>query len=389
MRENETDQDADLNVATTLATWLEDRDSERQAWKKVSSLMALFRAQRWTSHLQARIGIALEKVDIETDPSLSTLTAKDTVRFRFRTGLKTPEDDSSSGDFSDQMPSLIAAWHDHNIVEDPEEKNPYGQFLWCLKDTEPGARMFVWEATSGRGIVGVVTFGHAWFREGRQYARWGKLRLFPRPIPREQLLEDHRTRERFGANGIRALQGSPIHLKESEADAIVELLGGLEPTRLPVGRPRKGDRPEDWKRNWGLLPEQPAEKAIHLLPRLQADLGLTEPTKEQFRLPSKCRIDLVSGNTVIEVKRSVDWINGPDQIQGYMEEYGRITRTPPGRLRGILVQQNRYLVPRLCDSLATFPYPLEIWAVYMDPCQDGKWQAECLLRHAGFRRPRS
>jgi len=64
-------------ACTKIQEWLESRESERTAWKRVSSLAALFGAKRLTSSVKNRITSALLHIGIRLEPPLSGLGLPD------------------------------------------------------------------------------------------------------------------------------------------------------------------------------------------------------------------------------------------------------------------------------------------------------------------------
>lgn len=370
----------DQTTVEKIRDWLESRASERVAWKRISSLMSAFSAKRWTSSLKLRMNSAFSEFGILADPPLETLGPKDTVYLSLRKlaeSLDDPQEDDGFAEESDVLPNQIAAWHQQNIGDDdPDDHEFRGQYLQCLKATAKGDRQFVWEGTSGRGIVGVVTYGEPLIQEGNRYARWGRCQLFPKPIPPEKLLSHPATSNRFGKNGIRALQGGPIRLAEQEAKAISKLVGGLKRTRLPMDEPADWENLGHWTGKDGLAAETIAENAICTLPHLQRALGLRGTAEKQVRLGAG-RADIVCGNVIIELKRAVTTNNGPDQIEGYLEHVSAERKTGKKNLRGILVQQSKFAGAGMKQRLANSPFRLELWAVFEN--QEGEWETTQLL----------
>ena len=370
----------DLAIAASIRTWLENRQSNRTAWKKVTNLASAFGTKRLTGGVKRRMAEALGAAGITLNPPLEDLGRLDTVTFE----LESPEPegqfetDVDTG-FSDQLPGQIIAWHQQNIAEEAfsDDEPDAGEYLRCLKSTPWGARQFVWEGSSDRGIVGVVTFGDHLRNVGPVYEKWGAFTPLPSPISRAKLLAHPATRKRFDGNGIRALQGSPIHLNESEARAIMDMIGGLEPTLIPWGDPDEQDEMHHWSRPSSLPAEAFAEVGIHETPQLWRALGLKGQPCRQIHMGPYGRADLVWENTVIEVKKSVTTMNGPGQIERYLECLSGNLGLGADEVRGILIQQELTVPAGLRDRLAQSQYPIELWSVRKEA--DGRWHVRRLI----------
>jgi len=363
----------DVIAASAIREWLVTRESDRKPWKKVSSLARSFGAKRITNPLKQRISQSLREWGIELAPPLEDLGPNDTVSFCLSSGNNVshaaiPEARS----LSDRLPSQIITWDVINMGDGGSE----GQWLRCLKSTAHGDRQFIWEGSSSRGIVGIVTYSGEMRNEG-VYEGWGSFMPFAAPVSRRQLLGDARTANRFGERGIKALQGSSIRLTDEESKAIVKMLGGLEPTTVPTEDPDYDAEVFGWFRRNGLPAERFAEDAICQLPHLWEKMGLTHPPKQQVVCNSVGRLDLLSGRTVIEVKKSVTADIGPDQVERYLRYLTEKRRVGPKEVRGILVQKSCSPAPGVESRLRCSPYPLELWSVDTD--ESGVWNATRIL----------
>jgi hypothetical protein len=360
-------------AASAILEWLGTRRSDRRPWKKVSSLVQAFGAKRITTALKHRISMALRERGIELTPSLDYLESDDTVSFCI-SGANSADHVAGSEieRLSVHLPNQIITWDVINMGDGGSE----GQWLRCLKSTHPGDRQFIWEGSSSRGIVGVVTYSGEMRNEG-VYEGWGSFLPFAAPVSRRQLLGDARTANRFGERGIKGLQGSSIRLTEEESEAIVEMLGGLAPSAIPMDDPDYEAEVYGWFRRNGLPAEKFAEDAICQLPHLWETMGLTHPPKQQVVWNSIGRLDLLSGRTVIEVKKSVTADIGPDQIERYLGFLTKQKRIGPKDVRGILVQKTMQAAPGVENRLNMSPYPLELWSVDTD--EDGEWEAIRIL----------
>lgn len=127
----------------------------------------------------ALLAEALGAAGITLNPPLEDLGRLDAVTFELE--ASEPEgqcEPIADTDFSDQLPGQIIAWHQQNIAEEAFSEDETGavEYLRCLKSTPWGARQFVWEGSSDRGIVGVVTFGEHLRNVGPVYEKWGPSR---------------------------------------------------------------------------------------------------------------------------------------------------------------------------------------------------------------------
>lgn len=351
-----------------IRAWLATRESERVAWKKVSSLAQTFGLERLTTKRKQRISLAMAEAGIELEPALQELGPEDTVSFRLAERAEARLSPvAEGGTHTARLPNQIITWDPANIGEDDGTE----QWLYCLKATGRGDRQLVWEGGSKRGIVGMVTFSGQ-IRNKGVIEGWGRHESFQTPITREQLLTHPATSSRFDARGIKALQGSAIRLTEAEAAGILALMGGLPPTEIPWSEPDDAE-PVPWVARKGLPAEKFTENAILQSRALWRKMGLAEPPKQQVTWSTVGRLDLLSGNTVIEVKKSVTADNGPAQIQRYLAHLAKELRVGPREVRGLLVQKNTWAAPNVLAELAKSPYPIELWSVDKDEQQ--RWRA--------------
>ena len=86
---------------------------------------------------------ALQEVGLLLDPSLETLGPDDTVRLHQR-GETIQEVDDCPPTHSDRLPNQIITWDASNMGD----ADGTGEWLRCLKSTQPGDRQFVWEGSS-------------------------------------------------------------------------------------------------------------------------------------------------------------------------------------------------------------------------------------------------
>lgn len=351
-----------------IKAWLTNRASERTAWKKVSSLAQTFGLLRLTAKGKERISLALAEAGIELEPALQDLYPEDTVSFRWVDSTEARRSPvAEGGTTTARLPNQIITWDPANIGEDDGTE----QWLHCLKATGRGDRQLVWEGGTKRGIVGLVTFSGQTRNKG-VIEGWGRHESLATPISREQLRAHPATASRFDARGIKALQGSAIRLTEAEAEGIVALMGGLPPSEIPWSDPDDSE-PVPWVARRGLPAEKFTENVILQSRALWKKMGLAEPPKQQVTWSTVGRLDLLSGNTVIEVKKSVTADNGPAQIQRYLAHLAKELRVGPREVRGLLVQKNTWAAPNVLAELAKSPYPIELWSVDKDEQQ--RWRA--------------
>jgi hypothetical protein len=237
-------QNRDQVAAARLRAWLEARESERVAWKKVASLASTFGVKRLTTAAKQRITIALQEAGLEPQPPLDDLSQQDTVRLHLVSSCNPGNQvNRRANKYSDKLPDQLSTWQQKYMPdeEDLVGDDPAGTYLRCLKSAPHGSRQFLWEGSSKRGIVGIVTFSNHEQNEGPIYERSGLIKLFHPTVTREQLLAHPGTKERFGERGIKALQGLPIRLKPEEGGRRPpgEHLPG-EHHRFPQGRGWRG-----------------------------------------------------------------------------------------------------------------------------------------------------
>lgn len=174
----------DAMAASVILEWLGTRRSNRMPWKKVSSLAKVFGANRITTALKNRISKSLQAYGVDLAPPLDNLGPDDTVSFCISSVNKASHVASYEAEsWSVNLPSQIITWDVINMCDGGGE----GQWLRCLKSTASGDRQFIWEGSSSRGIVGIVTYSGEMRNEG-VYEGWGSFMPFTAPVSRRQLL---------------------------------------------------------------------------------------------------------------------------------------------------------------------------------------------------------
>lgn len=336
----------DLEAAARLRRWADASSAPR---KRASRIAEAFGRAKLTESARQVIDDALQACGMGTDPSMLACERNALVRLKV---VGPPI-------VSDRVPSQLVTWHQFNWTGEGDS-GPVGEWLRCLKATTSHDRQFVW---SGSAISGVVTFS-AWVRPGhRFYEGWASLTRLANPVSRETLLADPTTAPRFDANGIHALQGSPITLDAVIATAIADLAGGLPTTDIPLDEPDYSEEPILWTGLHGLSPEAHVEAAVAAHSSLWKKLGFAAPPARQRVLGAAGRVDLVSGDTVGEAKRAVTLSDGPDQIERYLAYLEHTRGRPRARLRGVLIQCSASISRAVTDRLAASPYRLELWSV--------------------------
>src|SRR6201999_3259671 len=131
------------------------------------------------------------------------------------------------------LPQQVCTWLTERSGYEPEPGEPIaseGQWLYCLKFTEPGDRQIVWQGSRGSGLVAVVDFNGEVRRrrhpeDGRpmgKYEGWGRITSLNEPISVDDVRGHHDLAGLFGGS-IQSVTG----LTAEEAEAIGELSGGL------------------------------------------------------------------------------------------------------------------------------------------------------------------
>jgi hypothetical protein len=157
----------DLAAARTIEEWCLARTSTRVAWKRVGNLASIFGFSRLTRAARQRLTVALAEKGLFLDPPLDGLSSRDIVHIHRVETLSSSLDEPIPST-SDRLPDQIIAWDVSNMGDG----DGVGEWLRCLKGTKLGDRQFIWESSSHRGIVGVVTYaGHVRHQSG--YEAWG------------------------------------------------------------------------------------------------------------------------------------------------------------------------------------------------------------------------
>lgn len=240
-----------------------------------------------------------------------------------------------------------------------------GEWLYCLKFTQPGDRQVIWSGVDGHGIIAVVDFIGAVRRRKsnpRLYEGWGRLTNLSRAVSVETAQEHPVLGRCFG----RAIQG--VQRLDSEvALAIRDCVGGMPPTA----------KFEDWEPDWDaeggnwsgerLPPELIVELIVLDDEDIARELGFrstVNPNGRKQRLRNGRYPDLWSRRGVVgEVKNQVTARWGPEQIEDYIEQCD--AQWPDHEWRGILVQGHPEMAPNAIARLRKSRYTkrIEVWSV--------------------------
>jgi hypothetical protein len=262
------------------------------------------------------------------------------------------------------LPAQAVMWNPENYVRLAREDASDGQWLYCLKYTEPGDRQIVWTGKYGDGLVAVVDFSGAVRPRpgGRLYEGWGRVTDLLSPVAAEVVL-----RHRLIAPRFRHLQ-SVSGLDKKDAQAIADLVG-----RLPLA-PGFDGHAEDWTEIGGtwagrmLDPESLAEEIVAEESEISRELGFPSTPVRQKSLSRSDRADLWCPEGVVgEVKNLVTSKWGPGQIERYLRTCDE--RWPQHEWKGVLVQGADYLSPSAERRLASsdFSDRISLWTVFEDP----------------------
>lgn len=261
------------------------------------------------------------------------------------------------------LPTQAATWLPPNYTGAGYPDIEDGEWLRCLKDTGPAERLVVWEGVAGRGLVAVVDFAtQRRAPAARAYEGWGRLQRLSPPIGPDTLASEPLLAERFLGRRARGLQGSPNRLSVEEGEAITRVAKHLPPRALPVDEPTYDEEIIFWAGDLKGPPEAVLEHDIRTTRRIWKALGFPSTPLKQRCLPSGRRPDLMASGIVADVKRRVSKIDGPAQVEGYLEELNA-TRPADGPWVGLLVHRHQDLDEATRERITASPYRLEVWAV--------------------------
>jgi len=261
------------------------------------------------------------------------------------------------------LPSQVCTWLPSRSTFDPEPGGGAsdGQWLYCLKSTDPGDRQVVWRGRSGDGFVAVVDFsGDVQPRPGG-YSGWGRITPLSRFVTIQEIDEDPVLATRFGPEaGVQNVRS----LNAKDAIAIGDLAGGYPPSPGFVGFEA------DWSQKLGvwnvpkLPPERITEEIVLDKGRLARKLGFPSNVTGQKMLANGRRPDLWCRHGVVgEVKNQITAAWGPAQIEDYIEQCDR--QWPEYNWRGVLVQGVPAMAPNAPPRLRESRYRerISVWTV--------------------------
>ncbi len=257
--------------------------------------------------------------------------------------------------------------HYHVLPGDSGE----GQFLYALKDTQPGDRQLVWEGRSERGIIAVVDFAAPVVCVAGIYYAWGVTTRLAKPVDHDQLRTDPVLAERFFGGGRQWLQGRSKRLPVAIAEAIEKLAGPLPPQRTPSGDPAHAAT-DRWFGALDIDPESVFELAVFASRALSRRIGFPSAPIAQVRISPRDRPDLLSPGVVGEVKRRIV-PKDIAQLERYLDELERSDARDDG-WRGVLIHAGE-LSPAItarADKSARSAQ-IEIWQ--LDPARRGRFKA--------------
>ncbi len=231
------------------------------------------------------------------------------------------------------LPTQICTWmHDNLLLDAPDDNQ--GQFLYALKDTQPGDRQLVWEGRSERGIIAVVDFAAPVVCVAGIYYAWGVTTRLSNPLVHDQLRTVPALADRFFGGGRHWLQGRAKRLPVEIAEAIEQLAGTFPPQRTPNGDPTHAPT----HRCFGAMdiePESVFETAVLASRALSRKIGFPSAPLAQVRISPRDRPDLFSPGVVGEVKRRI-LPKDIGQLERYLDELERSCPRDDGWL-GVLI----------------------------------------------------
>lgn len=240
-----------------------------------------------------------------------------------------------------------------------------GEWLYCLKFTEPGDRQVVWSGVDGLGIVAVVDFcGAVRPRSSNpsRYEGWGRLTYLPRAVS-VQTAQEHLVLQRCFDRSIQSVQA----IDSEVARAISQCAGGMPPAADFEGHePDWSEHGGDW-RGRRLPLEAIAERMVLDEDRVARQVGFAStvnPGGSKQRLGNGGIPDFWCAQGVVgDAKNQVNAKWGPDQLEGYIEQCD--AEWPSHRWRGVLVQGEPEMAPNALPCLRESRYAdrIEVWAV--------------------------
>jgi hypothetical protein len=260
-------------------------------------------------------------------------------------------------------PTQLGTWLPHNFAGAGEPDIEEGEWLRCLKDTGEDERLIVWEGAAGRGLVAIVDFAsQRSMAAAGVYEGWGRVQQLNPVIDRSAIASEPLLADRFLGARARGLQGSPKRLSPEEGAALARIAPALPSRALPVDEPTYDEEVIFWAGDTKGPPEAVLEHDIHTTRRLWKALGFPSAPLKQRRLPSGRRPDLIAPGVVADVKRRITRIDGPAQLENYLDELD-VTRPGDGPWRGLLIHPHRELDKATRDRIANSSHAIEAWVI--------------------------
>jgi hypothetical protein len=276
---------------------------------------------------------------------------------------------------SGPLPVQVCTWLDVRSGYDgiePEagssEERPEGEWLYCLKGTQPGDRQVIWSGVEGRGIIAVVDFDGAVRRRPdnpQRYHGWGYVTPLARAVP-VATAQVHPVLKRYFGRSIQGVES----IDAEAAEVISECADGLPPAvDLQDSQPNWADDGGVWSGE-RLPPEAIVERIVLNERQVAQKLGFRSPVNPRGRRqqlltkPNPRYPDLWSAEGVVgDAKNQVTARWGPEQLEDYIEQCD--LQWPAYRWRGVLVQGEPEMAPNAHRRLKQSRYAsrIEVWRV--------------------------
>jgi hypothetical protein len=268
------------------------------------------------------------------------------------------------------LPVQVSTWlpqrSGYGATEERDLSAGEGEWLYCLKHTQPGDRQAVWSGVHGRGIIAVVDFsGDVRPRTAgnrRLYEGWGRVTPLGTPIDVDTARHHPVLSRAFG----RPIQGVQA-LGPDVGAAIGEVAGGLPPkATFDEHAARWDEEGGDWSGH--RIPPEAIVEAIVLrrsrIARLVGFPSQVNPSGKKQRLGNGRCPDLWCTDGVVgDAKNQVTAAWGPAQIEDYIDQCD--VQWPHHEWRGVLVQGEPEMAPNAEPRLRASRYAdrIQVWRV--------------------------